>query len=131
MKLNKWTFKALARHAKELEALGAEDGVEAYNTLCRIERRAHKLAEDACNYGMEDSIIEKRKEAIKSQVKKVFGGKLPNGFFLNGDPRGYSLKISVEGNRIFANSEDGINRDGRAISYTNLGGYGILAPEFE
>ena len=70
-------------------------------------------------------------DKIRAEVTKVFGGKLPIGFVINGDPRGYSLKIKEEQNRIFVNSDDGKNHDQKVINYTDWGGYGILAPEFD
>ena len=129
MKLTKRLLKRISQHGKELEALGAVDGIEAYNVLCRIEKRAHKLAEDLCNMEIPEEISDKRAEAIKSQVSKVFGGKLPAGFFINYDPRGYALKIKTEENKLVKGQlDDGISR---VISYTDLGDYGILAPEFD
>ena len=125
---NKYHLERFTRHCHELEALGAEDGVEAYNKLLSLENRAHKVAEDDCNFGMEEEVYEKRMDKIRDAVSKIFG-KLPMGFFINGDPRGYALKIKEEQNRIFVNSEDGINHDKKVISCTDWGGYGILAPE--
>jgi hypothetical protein len=126
-------FARLTIHVKELESLGAEDGIEAYNTLLRIEKRAHKLAEDMCNFNIPEEIQEKRSEAIHKQVSKVFGGVSPKGFFINYDPRGYALKIKEEDNRFiilphFAGEEVQYKR---IISYCDWGNYGILAPEFE
>lgn len=125
----KWELERFQNHCLQLEALGAEDGVIAYNKLRSIEKRAHKVAEDDCNFGIEESEYEKRMDKIRAEVKKVFGGKLPIGFFINGDPRGYALKIKEEQNRIFVNSDDGKNHDTYAINYRDFGGYGILAPD--
>lgn len=126
MKLTKRYLNQLNRHAKELESLGAVDGIEAYNTLCRIEKRAHKLAEDLCNFEIPEEIQDKRSSAIYRQITKVFGN-LPDGVFINYDPRGYALKIRSENNNI---PEIG-NSYARVISYTDWGDYGILAPEFD
>jgi hypothetical protein len=52
-------------------------------------------------------------EAVIEQVKKLFGGKLPEGFFVNYDARGYALKL----------------KDGRKFGYQDWGGNGILAPD--
>jgi hypothetical protein len=128
MKLNKYSFARLTIHAKELESLGAEDGIEAYNTLLRIEKRAHKLAEDMCNFDIPEEIQEKRAGAIYKQVLKVFGGEHPKGFFINYDPRGYALKIKEEDNKVW---DDIPNDNQKFISYCDWGNYGILAPEFE
>lgn len=135
-------------HIKELEALGAVDGIKAYRTLRRIEKEAHYWAEVSCNGGIlvpartqwdgrawhkiereriiprELSEEEENKiySRLEKRVKRVFGGMLPVGFMFNGDPRGYSLKIKTEANNL-PNGE-------RVISYTDWGGYGILAPDF-
>jgi hypothetical protein len=123
MKLTKRYLNQLNRHAKELESLGATDGIEAYNTLCRIEKRAHKLAEDLCNFEIPEEIQDKRAGAIYKQITKVFGN-LPDGVFINYDPRGYALKIRTKSNvnPVYGNKK---------ISYTDWGDYGILAPEFD
>jgi hypothetical protein len=50
---------------------------------------------------------------IYNRVSKIFGGKLPDGFFYNQDPRGYSLKLKK--------CPAGMESD--------WGGFGILAAE--
>jgi hypothetical protein len=52
-------------------------------------------------------------ENIEKAVKKLLPG--VEGFFINGDPRGYSLKIKE---KIYPEL------------HQDWGGYGILAPEF-
>lgn len=89
------------------------------NTLAKInsiERRAHKLAEDTCNIPMSEATLDKRLLKITEQVREAFGGELPDNFFINLDSRGYALKINQEGT-------------GVPITYQDMGGYGILAPE--
>ena len=122
----KWELQRFTKHCQQLEALGAKDGVIAYNQLRKFEINAHKLAENGCNFGVEESA--RREYKITKEVEKVFGGKLPMGFFINGDPRGYALKIKEEQNRIFVNSDDGKNHDKYVINHRDFGGYGILAP---
>lgn len=130
---SKYTLERFTRHCKELESLGAEDGVKAYNRLVTLEKRAHKLAEDLCNFlDSEHSSVDKRSASIERAVAKVFGGILPVGFKFNYDPRGYALKIDTESNKVirlphFAGET--VHYD-RVISYTDFGDYGILAPEF-
>lgn len=82
-----------------------------------IERRAHKLAEDVCNIPMTEAMIDTRMKKIIEQTTRAFSGSLPDNFFINMDPRGYALKIIQEGT-------------GVPLSYQDLGGYGIIAPEF-
>jgi hypothetical protein len=127
MKLTRRYLNQLNRHAKELESLGAIDGIEAYNTLCRIEKRAHKLAEDLCNIEIPEEIQDKRAAAIYKQIEKVFG-RVPEGVFINYDPRGYALKIRSENNKKW---NDIPSDNEKYISYTDWGDYGILAPEFD
>ena len=89
-------------------------GEEIYERLLRVERKAHRLAERHCN---DSTLTEEHQERLeKRYIKEVLEilGYLPDGFFINGDPRGYALKIEGES----------------LISYTDWGGYHILAPDF-
>lgn len=136
MKLkDKYDLERFVRHCKELEALGAEDGVKAYWRLVQLENRAHKLAEDCCNYLDADSPEANRRAAkIMFEVERVFSG-MPVGFFINYDPRGYALKIKPEYNNVPSNPEfpprygEAVHYK-KTISYTDFGDYGILAPDF-
>jgi len=89
-------------------------GETIYNDLLRVERKAHRLAERRCD---DPTMTEERELRLeKRYTKEVVEilGYLPDGFFINGDPRGYALKIEGES----------------TISYTDWGGYHILAPDF-
>jgi uncharacterized protein (UPF0335 family) len=57
---------------------------------------------------------------LKTRAKKLTNN--VKGLYFNADPRGYSLKIHDEVNRELRNQ--GINL------YSDWGGYGILAPDF-
>ncbi len=81
--------------------------------LRAIEKKAHKWAEDSCNYQISDRTEARRQTIIERDIVRVFG-RLPDGFFCNGDPRGYALKIDPEKGDI-----TGLERD--------WGGYGLLA----
>jgi hypothetical protein len=106
-------------HVKELYALGLKRG--KFNRLIEIEHKAAKLAGDACNcLSMESPQYNLRHKEIINDLQILFGTILPKGLFINGDPRGYSLKIRTEDNGEYPN---------RKISYTDWGGYGILVPE--
>lgn len=90
-------------------------GEKIYERLLRVEHKAHRLAERECD---DPTLTTKRAEQLeKRYIKEVeeILGYLPTGFFINGDPRGYALKI--EGNS--------------PISYIDWGGYHILAPSFQ
>lgn len=94
------------------------DGARIYRALRRIESRMSRAAEDACNTPRGASRYSELERVAENQVMNLFGRVLPvDGFFCNGDPRGYALKLCNETVSI---------PDGMA---TDWGGYGILAPE--
>lgn len=87
------------RHHAALAAMLAphirakQDGLQTWRKLRRIERKAESLALQLCN-GPELTEAEQDRilNEIRASVVKVFG-KLPPGFFVNLDPRGYALKL--------------------------------------
>ena len=124
MKTETHIDRARLAHHKALESLctNGTPGLTLWRKLRRLEVEANAAATAQCNgeayggqpyrneYGWQIFTAE-----ITDQVAKTLG-KLPEGFFINGDPRGYTLKIDSE----LANTE-GLQKD--------WGGYGILAPE--
>jgi hypothetical protein len=95
------------------------DPIDLWNKLCKLERRAKKLAEDQCNKPLPIGYIERTEVNILDQLDALLGfkdAKVP--VFCNGDPRGYALKI-----------EDSYVRDKDVDIYRDLGGYGIICPE--
>ena len=93
------------------------DAIKLCKSLFRLENKAHKLAVDYCNgdiyaddYGHETSKILTKVQAILNNKKVIF---------INGDARGYALKIDDE---YIRNNNFNIHRD--------WGGYGIIAPDF-
>lgn len=116
---------AIRAHGLNLQAIFPDsagfDPVKLCKRLRRIERKAHKAAEDYCNglIGAEDwedvdaEILEKVDTLLHFRSEGV-------PVFVNGDPRGYALKIDSEwmgGNN--------------CVLYHDWGGYGIIAPEIE
>lgn len=100
-----------------------EIGQRMYKRLLSVEREAHKAAEDYCNLPNFD--WEKATDKARGKVERIFNGKLPAGFFVNGDPRGYALKIN-------AGNEAGMEYHPEYIPaglHKDWGGYGILAPD--
>jgi hypothetical protein len=93
-------------------------------TLCkavhRLEAEAHRLAERECNEPLPEGYAEKKTASILKRLDAILGFKaLGIPVFVNGDPRGYALKI--EDAYVKAHGLE-IERD--------WGGYGIIAPEF-
>lgn len=108
----------LARH------LGQEkDGDKIYRALRRLEVGLHRSATNACNGDLPMYMWSQKERYAKKRVKEIFGAEVP-GFFVNGDPRGYALKI-----------DDKIERTvlypAGIYLHRDWGGYAILAPEPE
>jgi hypothetical protein len=117
---------AIRKHGEQLNAIfhTGLDPVTLCRKLRRIEGAAHKLAEDACNYLSVESLeFIRRDAAIAHRLETLLmGNRLPRPVpvFINMDPRGYALKIDNE-----------YMREHNLRLYTDWGGYGILAPEFD
>lgn len=103
-------------------------GEEIYKKLCRIEATAHRIAELSCNGEITQEKEERADDRTRRQVEellprlKQFEHNPRSSFFINGDPRGYTLKV-----------EENICDHLRALglsAHTDFGGYFILAPEF-
>lgn len=109
--------KRLFEHPK------AFDGKKISVALWKIERDASDRSIDYCNGAITTERWEELKDLVKELVQETIG-KLPPGFFVNSDPRGYALKIDNE------------NPAGKALIeavklHTDWGGYGILSPEID
>jgi hypothetical protein len=112
----------ILRHGFDLKRLFKIDDynvgpVSFAKTIHRLEVKAHRLAEDECN-GIE--VKENWEDGILRSLDRITGfKKLGIPCFVNGDPRGYALKV-----------EDSYIRENNIDIYRDWGGYGILAPEF-
>jgi hypothetical protein len=90
-------------------------------TLCWLERRAHRLAERQCNEPLPEGFVERLESQILSTLDDATNYRARGiKVFLNGDSRGYAIKI-----------EDEQVRDENMRIERDWGGYGIIAPEFE
>ncbi len=102
------------------------DPIKLCKKLRTLERKASYLTEEECNNGNIDNhvklcdILTKVKKILfPDYAKMVELTPLYLAVFINGDPRGYALKIKSE---YVAKHNIRIYRD--------FGGYGIIAPEF-
>jgi hypothetical protein len=96
--------------------------IDLCKKLFRLEKKAHKLAEDYCNgeNGVTTDTWEDKCKPILDKVNKLLDNEKINiVVHVNGDARGYALKIR----------EKEVKEKGLKI-YTDWGGYGILAPNF-
>lgn len=128
--------QGIAKHGANLNAIfntGIDD-VKLCKKLHSFESKAHKLATDYCNgdNGLNSENWEERIAPLMKEVYKLLNNgeynedrphhkKVP--IFLNGDARGYALKINESYMRM-------LRANGKNL-HTDWGGYGILCPEFE
>src|SRR3990167_6147263 len=109
-------------HHKALETLRGsgckKNGLQLWRALNRLEHGANRNAVALCNGEIEQERYEEMKEWVEARIADLFDG-LPQGFFVNGDPRGYALKIDPNKTTI----PEGMHKD--------WGGYGCLAAIIE
>ena len=116
-------YEQIRKHGENLNQVFGlnEDPIKLAKKLHSLEVKAHKLATDYCNG--ENNVTtenwEDLTDVILAKVDKVLNFKAQNiPVFVNGDARGYALKIRDE----YAKN---------LTIYKDWGGYGILAPEFD
>ena len=99
MKTKPHVLKWRENHHKALESLRAPgvttNGLNLWRKLRHVENAASIVATNYCNGVVDGDHWEMIKEDTRSKVTRIFG-KLPEGFFVNGDPRGYALKLDNE-----------------------------------
>ena len=116
--------KAIERHGNNLLAIFPEaeprDPVKLCKRLRRLEGEAGRAALDHCNGDTTTEQWEQASEKAAAKLDRILhysAAGVP--CFINGDPRGYALKIRSEW--VAEHRDQAIYRD--------WGGYGILAPE--
>jgi hypothetical protein len=103
--------------------INGADPVKLSKQVHAIEVKAHKLATDYCNgeNGVDSETWEPLTDKILDRLDKILNFRAQNiPVFVNGDARGYALKID----------DEYVRKYGLKI-HTDWGGYGILAPEFD
>lgn len=122
MKTSYYMARDIVRHVDALAALFpaiADDRAAAWDRLQQLERQGNTLTTQACNGFIDDDEYEKRERALLGRVDRLTGFRaLGVPVFVNGDPRGRTLKIAWG------------TRDRVPGLYTDMGGDGILAPNF-
>jgi len=118
LKIKATSAPEFMRHLEVLRKLSGVDHpypFEVYFKLLRLENKATRLTTQQCNGEGNYEAQEKALEKIRVKVGEL----LPNlkTFQLNGDPRGYALKVSESEAK-------------ELRMYSDWGGYGILAPTF-
>lgn len=121
------------RHCKALAAVGVGRvdgldefiGLDLYHRFNRLEKKAHRLTTAGCNRELTPE-EEGRLEYIRKQARALIRPEYRERFRLNGDARGYALKVK-------GRADAGETVSGPELPegmYQDWGGYGILAPEF-
>ena len=122
MNKKKRMYKEIEKHGENLKAIFniGGDSVRLSKQVLRIETQAHRLTTDYCNGVYSCDEFEEASGAILSRLDKVLNFKAQGvPVFVNGDARGYALKI-----------RDSYVRENNLDIYRDWGGYGILAPDF-
>ena len=120
-------YANIERHGNNLLKLFPDttekDPIKLCKKLHSLENKAHNLTLDECNTGNSHhvelcNILEKVKRLL---FRDTFGSdyELYKSVFINGDARGYALKI-----------KDDYIREHNIDLYKDWGGYGIIAPDF-
>ena len=119
-----WLQRRRANHHKALETLARQVGCETggltlWRQLRRLENWLSAYSVQHCNGDIDGDRWESIKDSAFSRLAKIFGQRLPDGIFINSDPRRYALKLDNEKVAI----PEGMHKD--------WGGYGILAAEID
>ena len=120
-------YSRITKHGQDLKRVfnldPTTDPVKLCKKLLRLENKAHRLATDFCNGVIDQLEWDKKADQILTKVETIFENKANGFIFVNGDARGYSLKILEEFTTALRNrSNVNIFRD--------WGGFGIVAPDF-
>ncbi len=114
-------YSRITKHGQNLKAVfnldQDIDPVKLCKRLFRLENKAHKLALDFCNGEIDQLEWDQKANKILTKVEAILKNK--KVLFLNGDARGYALKI-----------DDGYIRNNNLNIHRDWGGYGIIAPDF-
>ena len=118
------TLEAVTKHGEQLKAIfrlpTEVDPVALCRRVRRIEREAHDLTTRDCNGQVSVDVREATEATLLKRLDSLLGfeaRRVP--VFVNGDCRGYALKIDDEWMR--AHPEFRLHQD--------WGGYGIIAPD--
>lgn len=120
MKIEARNAVTLVNHLKNLDSMLIESPgpypFTVYEELVKLENRANQICTKQCNGEGDENKLERSLEKIEKRVKSIFKPEFAEAIFINGDPRGYSLKMKE-----YKAKETGL--------YQDWGGYGILAPK--
>lgn len=115
-------YERIENHGEKLLVIfpnaSEQDPILLSKAALKLERFIHQAELDDCNGTASDESVAKREEAARRRFQKLFGTKLEGDFFINGDARGYTLKV-----------KDSAMRKQNIDLPRDWGGYGIIAPD--
>ncbi len=115
---------SIREHGRQLQAIfpavADMDPVKLCKKLRRIEVKANSEAVRYCNGEIDSDEWDAVKDSISASLGFLKADETGVPVFINGDPRGYALKIDNEW-----------VREHQAQIHRDWGGYGILAPEID
>jgi len=119
-------YERIEAHGAVLNAIfeTAYGNIELCKKLRHIEAVASRGAVDYCIGDIDSNAWDKVKDTTRAKLDKLLSYKrLCVPVWINGDPRGYALKIDDEWTTTYNNTHT-------PLLYRDWGGYGILAPDF-
>jgi hypothetical protein len=109
-------YQLIEVHGNNLLKIFPDAKIQEPIALCKklfsLENKAHKLSENYCNGLIQTHKWESISEKMEGKVNTLLGS---DRVFHNGDARGWALKIELKG--------------GEKL-YQDMGGFGIIAPDF-
>jgi len=121
-------YASIRQHGEQIaKVFGASgDAVTLAKKLHWIETAMHRVTTDYCNGVIDGEQYELQETKILDRLDKVLGFRKSGiPVFVNGDARGYALKIKTS----WINDQY-IKSKGTFRLATDMGGYGIIAPDF-
>ena len=114
-------YSRITKHGQDLKRVfnldPTTDPVKLCKKLLRLENKAHGLATDYCNGDVDQIEFDTKGDKILKKVETILKDK--KHLLLNGDARGYALKIDGDFLRI-----------NNLSIFRDWGGFGIVAPDF-
>jgi hypothetical protein len=118
-------YEQIYRHGENLKKifeLTEAEPIQLSKKLHALELRANRKMVDYCNGDIEE--VETYVESeLKPKLIRIIGINNMDKIYINRDPRGYTLKLTDEATKEAQDKGINIHRD--------MGGYGIVAPEFD
>lgn len=112
----------IAKHSEILKRFfglpETTDTSKLYAGLRLLEKRGTRLSESYCNGAMTSEGYDAATDKVKRRLREILGESCMDKVYLNGDPRGYFLKINDKESLAWQGPKD-------------MGGYGLIAPDMD